>query len=78
MAHLQIRIEEMEYRPEKKALFILGVDPFHQIVTLEISPVYPRQMAADLDFVARNPGERVTLDDGGNDGTARGVDSGDP
>lgn len=65
MAHLRIRIEEMEYRPESKSLVVLGVDDFHAIVTLEISPVYPRQLAADLDFVSRHPNARILLEGGG-------------
>ncbi len=73
MAHLRIRIEEMEYRTDEKSLVILAVDQFHQIVTLEISPVFPRQMAADLDFVARNPGARVTA--GGADAETSTFDS---
>lgn len=68
MTHLRIRIEEMEYRPEDKSLFILGVDAFQTIVTLEVSPVFPRQMAADLDFVARHPRTRVAV--AASDGTS--------
>lgn len=67
MVHLRIRIEEMEYRPDTRSLLLLGVDAFHHIVTIEVNPVFPRQMAADLDFVARNPGSRLSI--GGTDET---------
>lgn len=70
MAHKRIRIEEMEYRPQTRSLLVLATDEFSQIVTLEISGVYPRQLAADLEFVARHPDTRVLLDGGG--GTAPG------
>ncbi|WP_181700259.1 hypothetical protein [Chthonobacter albigriseus] len=63
MAHLRIRIEEMEYRPEERCLCILAVNEFHEIVTIEISPVFPRQLAADLEFVASHPNARVVVDE---------------
>lgn len=62
MAHIRMRIEEIEYRSADKSLMVLGVDEFHAIVTLEVRPVYPRQLAADLDFVARHPDARVVID----------------
>jgi hypothetical protein len=62
MAHIRLRIEEIEYRSEDKSLMILGVDEFQAIVTLEVRPVYPRQLAADLDFAARHPNARIQLD----------------
>lgn len=68
MVHMRIRIEEMDYRPDTKSLLLLGVDAFHHIVTIEVNPVFPRQMAADLDFVARNPGSRLSI--GGIDETS--------
>ena len=68
MAHIRIRIEEMEYRDADKSLFILGIDEFHTIVSLEIKPVYPLQMAADLAYVARHPGARVVLSGGDEEG----------
>ena len=68
MAHVRIRIEEMEYRPEDKTLHILAVDEFHEIISLEISPAFPRQLAADLEFVARHPHARVVLDGDGSPG----------
>jgi hypothetical protein len=61
---------------------ILGVDEFQAIVTLEVRPVYPRQLAADLDFAARNPDARVRIDggtpprtDGRNEAAGPAVDS---
>lgn len=62
MAFVRIRIEEMEYRPEDRSLRILAVDEFHAIVTIEVKPAFPRQLAADLDFVSRHPNTRVLLD----------------
>jgi hypothetical protein len=62
MAHIRMRIEEIEYRSEDKSLLVLGVDDFQTIVTLEVRPVYPRQLAADLDFVARHPDARIVID----------------
>lgn len=73
MAHLRIRIEEMEYRPDSKSLHVLAVDEFAGIVTLEIAGVYPRQLAADLEFVARHPDTRVVVD--GPGGGASGADA---
>ncbi|WP_181706215.1 hypothetical protein [Chthonobacter rhizosphaerae] len=63
MPKLRVRIEEMEYRPEEKMLCILATNEYHEIVTIEIAPVYPRQLAADLDFVSRHPNARVVVDD---------------
>lgn len=63
MPQLRIRIEEMEYRPEDRSLCLLAVDEFHKIVTIEIAPVYPRQLAADLEFVASHPNARVVVDE---------------
>lgn len=71
MAHLKIRIEEMEYRPEDKSLLILAVDEFQEIVTFEVKPVFPRQLAADLDFVSRHPHARVVLDGDGGAGAEK-------
>lgn len=62
MAHIRIRIEEIEYRPETRCLHVLAVDEFNGIVTLEIADTYPRQLAADLEFVARHPDTRVLFD----------------
>lgn len=61
MAHVRVRIEEIEYRPTDRSLVVLGVDEFHAIVTVVISPVYPRQLAADLQFVASHPDARVVV-----------------
>ncbi|WP_165644565.1 hypothetical protein [Oharaeibacter diazotrophicus] len=58
---MRVRIEEMEYRPADRSLVVLGVDEFHAIVTVVISPVYPRQLAADLQFVASHPDARVVV-----------------
>lgn len=63
MPQLRIRIEEMEYRPEDRSLCLLAVDEFHKIVTIEIAPVYPRQLAADLEFVASHPNARVVVEE---------------
>ena len=62
MAHIRMRIEEIEYRSADKSLMVLGVDEFQAIVTLEVRPVYPRQLAADLDFVSRHPDARIVID----------------
>lgn len=67
MAKLRVRIEEMEYRPEERTLCILATDEYHKIVTIEISPVYPRQLAADLEFVSRHPNARVVVEEPGAD-----------
>lgn len=80
MAHVRVRLEEMEYRPADRSLVVLGVDEFQVIVTVVISPVYPRQLAADLQFVAGHPDARVVVgqpDPGGNPRAVAAVPVGD-
>jgi hypothetical protein len=76
MAHFTIKIEEMEYRPEDKSMHILAIDQFQSIISLEIKPAFPRQLAADLDFVSRHPNTRVIVDSAPS-GTASAGPSGE-